>query len=328
MLYMKKTYILIDNVPGNSNQARRLSEICQLNGKEIRLNYTKLSSLPNKLPIGMSRLKPDSRAELSSLTPDIIISSGRRAGAIALEIKKHSPLTKIIQIMNPELPLNLFDLVILPRHDMKDRLLQHKNILWIDGAVSNPDVKKIESESILLRKEYSINDSTPICSLIIGGATGKKSITIDNIDEIMSFVLEYMDKTSSTLVITTSRRTDENIVNHIESYTNNKKHRMILYKYSPDDSFNPYWGMIGASSVIVATSDSISMCSEIASCNKQIFLYGTDNMLKAKHKKFMHSLIERGIAKDLKLGITEYKPYEFNQIEVIRSAVNSILNIK
>lgn len=325
---MKKTYILVDNVPGNSNQARRVSEICQLNGEEIHLNYTKLASLPNKLPIGMLRLKPDSRAEFSNLTADTIISSGRRAAAIALEIKKHSPFTKIIQVMNPELPFNLFDLVILPRHDMKARLLQHKNILWIDGAISNPDIKKIESESILLRKEYSINESTSICSLIIGGATGKKSITIDNIDEIMSFVLEYMDKTNSTLVITTSRRTDKNIVTHIENYTHNQKHRIILYKYSPNHSFNPYWGMIGASSVIVATSDSISMCSEIASCNKQIFLYGTDNMLKPKHKKFMQSLIERGIAKNLKSGITTYKPYKFNQIEVIKSAVNSILNIK
>ena len=84
--------------------------------------------------------------------------------------------------------------------------------------------------------------------------------------------------------------------------------------------------MIGASSAIIATSDSISMCSEIASCHKSLFLYGTHSMLKPKHQRFMNSLIERGIAKDLRSGIRHYTPSQFNQTEIIRSAVNTILN--
>lgn len=323
---MKHTYILVDNVPGNSNQARRISEICKLNGKEVYLDYNLLGSVTNKISLGLLRLKGSSRNDLSNLKPDTIISSGRRAAAIALEIKNRTPNTKIIQIMNPELHFHLFDLILLPRHDIKDHLLKHKNILWIDGAVSNPDIKKIESEAELLRKEYDISHSTPICSLIIGGSTGKKSITKDNIDEIMSLVSQYIEKTNSTLIVTTSRRTPHNIINHLEYYTNNQPYRIILYKYSPNSLFNPYWGMIGASSAIIATSDSISMCSEIASCHKSLFLYGTHSMLKPKHQRFMNSLIERGIAKDLRSGIRHYTPSQFNQTEIIRSAVNTILN--
>jgi len=325
----KKIWILTDHRVGNANQARCLASLMGWDGQEHFLEYSLLSSAPNRLPLGLHRLTAEARKKiLASPSPDVIISSGRRTAAIAVEIKKISPRVKIVQIMHPELSLEHFDAIILPEHDKKPSLAGQKNVIWTAGAISCVKQAMLNAQAKKLRSHYEIKPETEICSMIIGGATRGRSITLHNIDEMMMIALRYAQAHKGLLIISTSRRTTPEVVKHLMAYVEKTSNvRIILYTYKHQSEYNPYWGMIASASKVIVTADSISMCSEIANCGKQLFVYGRKNMLTPKHQRFMQSLLNSGLAKDLVFGMRNYKPNAMDQSEKLTDAVAKLLGL-
>lgn len=319
-------WILTDNIAGNANQARYLDKIMDWKGEEIHLDYSFLSSFPNIIPFGLHRLTDECRKTILTKTPpNIIISSGRRAASIAAAIKNLRPSIKIVQILHPELPLSQFNAIILPQHDKKSNLMNKRNIVWIAGAISYVDQEKLLEEEKKLRDYYDINQELEIYSLMIGGSTRGKSITKDNIDEIMQVIMRYAQPEKVVLIISTSRRTPASIIKQLHGYVNNSRVRIIIYTYNSLDQYNPYWGMIATASRVIITADSISMCSEAVSYGKQVFLYGRKNMLTAKHEKFMQSLIQNDLARNLVFGMRSYKAKTVDQSKKIVQEVTKLV---
>ena len=135
---MKKTlWVLLDSRTGSVGQARGIMQ--QLNPAEYEitektLSYTKLSGLPNflrgKTLIGLT---PESKSQISSPFPDLVLSTSRRTVPVARFIKKQNPKTKLIQIMHPgRTGLKEFDLVLVPEHDKNKT--SYSNIRYIVGA--------------------------------------------------------------------------------------------------------------------------------------------------------------------------------------------------
>ena len=130
-MHAKKVWLLTDDKVGNSNQSRCLAKIMGWAAYDYTLKYSILGIFFNFIPFGLNRLSLKCKKELISNTPpDIIVTAGRRTAAIAVAIKSLHPKTLLVQIMSPELPLELFDAVILPQHDKKPSYFKHKNIIW------------------------------------------------------------------------------------------------------------------------------------------------------------------------------------------------------
>jgi mitochondrial fission protein ELM1 len=320
-------WVLTDKMAGNANQARSLAKLMDWKSTEHSLTYSILSNSPNFIPFGLCRLSQKSRKELLNCpAPQIIISSGRRTAAIALAIKAIYPMVKIVQIMNPELPFKNFQAIILPHHDKNSSLQKHKHIVWTDGAVSYVDRKILAKEEATLRKHYKLEKKKNICSLIIGGSTGRYSINKTNIDEIMGFAVKFAQNNDAVLMISTSRRTDPNIVKYLRSIISKiDKVKIILYSYDPKSDYNPYWGMIAASERIITTADSISMPSEILSCGKMLYLYGRSNMASKKHMLHMKYLIDNGLAKNLAFGMPFFTPKTDDKYKKLVNSLNKLL---
>ena len=62
---------------------------------------------------------------------------------------------------------------------------------------------------------------------------------------------------------------------------------------------NPIMGFYVCSDLIVATADSVSMCSEACGTGTPVLLFKDETWLMGKHQRFATSLIANGYAQDI-----------------------------
>jgi mitochondrial fission protein ELM1 len=311
-------WVLGDNRLGNTNQAIALAEEIGLEYELKNIKYNSLCKLPNFF----LKFKPVHIKEsiLSSLAaqqfPKIIISSGRRTAPLALYLKKKSNnRIKVIQIMNPNINSEAFDLIILPQHD-KIRQIS-SNVVRIIGALSNSNEKmKVGAEA--LQQHYP--DLKNFIAVIIGGDTKNYQFSKFAIENFNSILMKIAINHSSTLFFSFSRRTPDILKRKIKE---NFLWPHIIY--DPEgDSHNPYFGMLAKADYIICTADSISMNSEIASTGKPLFIYCPNDFEFRKHRFFIQQLFDIGVARKLNNSTNLLEDYSYIPLNEVKKVADII----
>ena len=320
----KEVWVLADDRTGNVNQAIALAEELNLGYQLKHLNYNCLGILPNYLlslwPINIRSNLLESW-ETEGL-PDLIISSGRRTAAIASYLKhRNNNKTKIVQIMHPNLPLQQFDLIILPQHDKNTN--NESNVLRIIGAINNVQAKVLAG-GVELHKNYP--ELGEFIAVIIGGNSKNYSFTDENAHELTEILSNLVKDQLYSLFISFSRRTPDRAKQIIK---NNMPPSTIIYDPIIDKTKpNPYFGMLAKANYIISTADSISMCSEAASTGKPLYIFCPNNFKSHKHLSFIQQLIDLGLAKSLNKYVTNLEKYHYaplNEVTKISEIVKSRL---
>lgn len=121
--------ILSDQRAGHLNQSRGLAAALE----KLTPVESRILPVDPSLP-GLRRLRK-ARMEAENLArPDLVIATGHRTHLAALALKKkfRAPL---VLIMRPSLPLFLFDLCLIPHHDLEERYIP-TNVVPTRGALS------------------------------------------------------------------------------------------------------------------------------------------------------------------------------------------------
>lgn len=307
MTYSKdtiKVWILADGRIGNLNQAIALAEEIGINYELKTIKYNFLGKLPNfLLALTTLYIKNQSLKSLeTNIYPNLIISSGRRTAALASYLRNKSACkTKIIQIMNPNLPFEQFELVILPEHDKINK--GETNVTRITGALNNIQAK-IASGGTDLQKNYP--DLKKFIAVVIGGNSKNYKFTADDASLFASILGNITQIQGYSLFISFSRRTPNHVKQIIKStagchssYGRNDNTAIIYDPVEENNKPNPYFGMLAKADYIISTADSISMCSEAASTGKPLYIFCPDNFKSSKHLSFLQQLIKLGIARIL-----------------------------
>ena len=292
---MKKIlWALLDNRRGSVGQA--MGVIGEL-GKDFtviekKIDYTKLSGLPNWLRgRSLIGLTADSKKQITAPYPDMVLSISRRTAPIARYIKKHSPHTKLIQLMHPgNAGLSEFDLVIVPEHD-KDKKTT-PNVHYIVGCPHRVTPEFLQKEREKWAAEFA-DLPRPLTAVIVGGAIKKKPFSPENAKALGQAVRNLKQKIGGSILITTSRRTGENAQKIIMEEI--KDIPQFTYLWG-DTSENPYGGFLACADNIVVTADSVSMCCEATATEKPVYLFVAKDWPTPKHKRFAKSLIDTGCA--------------------------------
>jgi hypothetical protein len=110
----------------------------------------------------------------------------------------------------------------------------------------------------------------------------------------------------SSLMITTSRRTDENVAALLKAELTGTN----IYFWD-GDSPNPYFGLLAWADAIVATSDSVNMICEAAGTGKPVHIFRL-SARSARARKFQDSIVQRGIARPFvgKIEQWDYAPLD------------------
>lgn len=92
--------------------------------------------------------------------------------------------------------------------------------------------------------------------------------------------------------------------------------------------YNPYIAMLANAKYIISTADSISMCSEVASSGKPLYIFCPSNFNSSKHKIFIKQLVEQKIAKTFDESVTMLEEYSYkplNEAERVAEIIKSLL---
>ena len=181
--------------------------------------------------------------------PDIIIGAGHGTHLTMLTAR-YIRKGKIIVLMKPSLPLNLFDICIIPKHDSPPK---QKNVIETTGALNSIEFNKHKQKNKGL--------------ILIGGPSNhyqwSNKLIAQQINEIISTHKE-IDWT-----IANSRRTPKNMLSMITASTK-KKYEIINYNDSPKKNIKQ---LVFASETIWVTPDSVSMIFESLSSGALVGLF-------------------------------------------------------
>jgi len=318
-----KILILADERVGTYSQSIALAKESGLDYEIIFLEYNFLKALPNLFfSESLIRLKKTSIEKLSSLNyaPKYIISAGRKTAPIALFLKrKYNFLSKIIQIMRPEISLKKFDFVIVPEHD-EPKAPYPKNLILSIGALTkierNNDQKIYEKFQVQFE-----NFQKPIIALLIGGSTKKTQFLLKSAQELINQVLIIKKNMNATLIIVNSRRTDVKINNFIKKIN---EENLVFFDYNKIKESNPFGLILNVADFFIISGDSVSMISQCCSTGKSVFIFDDGKISSKKHQKFHKILIERNYAKLFDRNFSElndFNPQELKELTRISKII-------
>ncbi|MEK6733553.1 MAG: ELM1/GtrOC1 family putative glycosyltransferase [Pseudomonadota bacterium] len=299
-------WIIIDHKTGNANQAIAVAKALGFPYETKFLKYNALSFLPNRLKFN-SLLGIDSKKELISAPfPDVVISSGRKTAVVSNYIKKRNPKTIAIHLMKPDLPFENFDLVCLPLHDRNSQNANISNILFTIGAPAFLDKSSASEITKILKKKISQLHS-PLIALMIGGKTKESNYTKEELKHLLYKTNEIAIRMKACVLITTSRRTDIDITEEVNNLIT-VPHYFYDW-HNPNGDINPYLGFLSLADYFIITGESVSICSEILTIGKPIYIYRKERVLYKKHMKFLDYLFSLSYIKYLDSKILEKWDY-------------------
>ena len=271
MKKLNHIWIFSDSIKGHEIQslalAKKIAHKVTLFHCTIRQPW--LSFAPRVLPhFGRNIIWETQKPPIDQL-PCAIVTCGRRMAAIGKFYKRRKNL-KHIQILNPGDSPKKYDVVICPEHDQ----LKGQNIITTKGSLHSVDSSKIKKQTSSTHQE--------ICLLIGNPQKG--------FFKALNKTAQKIQKSfpNSKLVVCGSRRTPERYYPKIKSCFEFASKIWL----DETDGDNPYQDLLGKSTILLVTADSINMLSEACATDKNVIALAL-NHISPKHKRFVDSIQKR-----------------------------------
>ena len=302
--------ILSDGIRGHLNQSRGIARwLSVMTGAEILeaevpiLSGTaraRAKAAARKLVMGNRR---DARDWLAMADGDAVV---RRVGQWFAErdIREGTREVLIISAGSTPAPYNLalgyiwrcacatvmtpgvvgtdpFDFAIVPEHDYPER---KPNVLVTLGSPNSIMKNQLKEEGEALLKEFPAH-SPKIWSILIGGDDGNYSVTPEWIKKCIGHIMKIAEQEGADLYITTSRRTSSGSVEELKYLASHSASVRYLLIASESD-FNPIPAMLGFSTEVFCTEDSVNMVSETVTGGHRAVL------LRVVHKRGIKKVLQ------------------------------------
>ena len=218
--------------------------------------------------------------------PDLVVSCGRRATAVAIAIRKASQGRTVgVHVQNPLTAVSAFDLVVAMDHDG----VSGPNVLNVPTALHDVTTARLAAAAEAWRGRLAEGEG-PMAGVLLGGTTRHHPFT----PETAAPLIEGLAKLRAAgwrIAITPSRRTPEPVLSALAARFAGDA-GVYLWDRTGE---NPYLGILALSDRIVATSDSVSMVSEALATPHPVEVFGDDG--GARHSLFLNGLLDRGLVR-------------------------------
>ncbi len=303
---------------------------------------------------GPSMLTANS-SSISAPFPDIVIAGGRKAIGIARYIRKASMgHTFVCIVQHPRVRFDDFDLVAVPKHDLKENyhpgrakgairdLLQIENLMKIPDKASGLSGMTIQTNGAPNRITPAWLDTarntwrdvigalpTPRTAVLIGGNSKHHRLSLATMNRLIAHLHDIQTKRGGSLMITVSRRTPQDLREKLEqafadrvpSPSQGEREQTalpatLIYTGTGD---NPYAGFLAYADYIIVTTDSTSMISDAASTGKPIEFFPLPGGSR-RNDKFLNHCHNLGI------GIPN-TPYErWRDTDQVADRIGNMIN--
>jgi mitochondrial fission protein ELM1 len=190
----------------------------------------------------------------------LVFTAGGTAGAVGAALRRHG--ARVVQVQNPRLRLDRFDLVVANAHDG----LSGPNVIMTRTALHRVTQKRLaEARAEWMPRLAHL--PRPLVSVLIGGSNGRFRLGAAEGEALAGQLSGMMEADRVGLALTPSRRTAPEV------------RQILTDRLAPRGAFvwdftgaNPYFGLLACADAIVVTIDSISMVSEAVATDVPVFL--------------------------------------------------------
>ncbi|MFT4251951.1 MAG: ELM1/GtrOC1 family putative glycosyltransferase [Caulobacter sp.] len=230
-------------------------------------------------------LTPES--EINAPWPDLWVAAGRATLPLSIRLKKWSAgKTYVVQIQDPRVPAQMFDLVIPPKHDR----LTGDNVIPITGSPHRVTQGRLDAEYEKFKDAIEALPH-PRVAVLLGGKSKAFDLSVERAAQMAHEIQLPLEQEGGSLLLTFSRRTPEPA-------------RALLAARLRDlpgiiwdgDGPNPYFAFLAAADYILVTEDSTNMATEAASTGKPVFILKMEGQ-SLKFRLFHEELERQGAAR-------------------------------
>jgi KDO2-lipid IV(A) lauroyltransferase len=222
---------------------------------------------------------------LISLKPDIIISAGERLSAVNYVLAKANQARSIVLMRPAYVSPKKFDLVIIPQHDEPGKM---RNLVVTEGALNLVDTEYLKERSERLQRSGLLSGPLvkPCIGVLIGGNSKNFSISRKEIAELVGQIKKSAEELDLDILLSTSRRTPPEVEQAIKQEFAAYARCKLLIVANENNHPDAVGGILGLSSIIVSSPESISMISEAVMAQKHVLVF-TATGLSKKHQRFL-----------------------------------------
>lgn len=273
---------------------------------------------------------------INDTPPGLIISAGTIPSSFNAIIKKKFKCKSVVAMRPSMLPLSAFDLVILPKHDIKGD--EPSNVIAPCTSPNSclPELIKHDGDSFA--DEYSINRNYNYWALFLGGPSKVRNFPISDVISIVKLIIEKANQNNAKLLISTSRRTETDFENKLKEIADEYKEQIAFMQIYSEMPISTTRAILALSNRVFITEDSVSMASESLWAKRKTALIELPHKISGKVDKidrFKQNLLDNDlisvIGKDtVKSGSLEsvfsaVSSGDFDDIEMIQKSVNALV---
>jgi mitochondrial fission protein ELM1 len=214
--------------------------------------------------------------------PRLAIGCGRQAALATRLLRERGG--KVVQILDPRVDPEYWDLVVAPEHDN----LQGSNVIPLLGSLNPVD------DAWLLRARDAFTTFAelpqPRTAVLLGGSSAHARFDRSAFEVLASKLEVSLARDGGSVLVTTSRRTPTDLVAAL-------RHRYVetpgLVWCGGTDGANPYAGVLAWADRIVCSPDSVNMVSEACATTAPVFVFDPSRV-SGRPRRFLDSLLLSG----------------------------------
>ncbi len=187
---------------------------------------------------------------VADLPPGLVLSVGGTGGAVGAAVRAGG--RRVVQIQNPRLRLDRFDLVVVNRHDE----IRGPNVLVALTALHAVTPAVLEQARHRWQPVFA-GLPRPLVAVLVGGSNGRFRLGPAEAARLAGRIAGMMRADRAGVALTPSRRTGAAVQAVLE-----RELRPLGAWIWDMRGDNPYLGMLACADAVVVTMDSVSMVSE------------------------------------------------------------------
>ncbi len=230
-------------------------------------------------------LTEESYQTLVRLKPDVVVSCGSAVAPVNFLLTKEN-YAKSVVVMRPSfLGTEKFDLVVIPRHD---KPVRKAHVCMTDGALNliDDDYLRDQTQRLIQFSGGGLSSAGSYVGLLLGGDTKYFHLGVDSVRSVIRQVKALAQEAGLFILATTSRRTSPELEAAVRQELQGDPRCKLLIIANEKNIPEAIGGILGLSSIIVSSPESISMISEAASSGKYTVVFDGIG-LRLKHRAFL-----------------------------------------
>ena len=224
----------------------------------------------------------DTLRALAQTPPRLAVGCGRQAAGALRVLRARG--TRTVQILDPRLSAQHWDLVVVPEHDA----LRGTNVLTLLGSL-NP----VDDDWLALGRAAFADFSTlpgPRTALLVGGPTAHAPWNEAAMQQVFVELAAQLRAEGGSLLATTSRRTPPGLAEQLRRRFADVPN--VIWG-DGGDGVNPYAGLLGWADRVVVSPDSVNLLSEACATRLPVAV-ALAGSVQGRMAQFQRALHERG----------------------------------